>query len=129
MYKPKSFLVAKEDCKSLGGSLLSLVNTEQVFNAVEDELIGNVLSQFRIDGWLVGNWFQNENEMLELEDMGNKTLTLDLEDGRVSNSLDAETRLGFICQADSMGVAGEVVGCSEDTEVLPNKGLYEKNLQ
>ena len=71
-------------------------------------MLGNVESDYRIDAWSAGNWFEGENDTIPagsdsvLSYMSSATLTMSLEDGSVANTRHTETRLGAVCQADNL---------------------------
>ena len=91
-----------------------------------DDLVGNVQADFRIDGWLEGRWYQGDNESLVHDSdtfmiRGNRTLTIDLEDGRVSSKYQSESKLGFICQALETAMEGSK-DCSKGVTEPASKG-------
>ena len=103
-----SFKTAEEECRSLGGQLLLLKNVGHVKTALGNSMVGNVESDYRIDGWSEGEWFEGDNETISkeshsfLDALKYATLTMNLEDGSVSHSRHAEAKLGSVCQ----GVSG-----------------------
>ena len=67
-------------------------------------MIGNVETDFRIDGWSDGEWFEAENVSISGEHPFIQTeasLTMNLEDGSLSGKHHVDARLGFICQGES----------------------------
>ena len=107
-----SFWTAKEECKSLGGQLLLLENTDQVKEALGDSMVGNVESDYRIDGWSAGHWFEGDkNSTIQVDEsedtaslltaLKSATLTLNLEDGSVLGDRHADTKIGAVCQGQS----------------------------
>ena len=105
VHTPRSFGVAKTECSEIGGTLLSLANTQQVFGALGYSMVGNVPSEYRIDGRFAGNWLQEEDQVIEEDNFisssiwRGRTLALNLEDGTVSNTHSVDDLLGFVCQA------------------------------
>lgn len=93
----ESFWAARAWCNTVQGNLLSLHNVEQVMDALGDTMEGNA-GEYRIDGWAEGTWFHKENETLEhvdyelLSELTGKTLTVDLQDGRVHSDTEEGTR-------------------------------------
>ena len=70
----------------MGGQLLSLENVPQVKAALSSSMLGNVESDYRIDGWSAATWFEGENNSISeyvsvVPDMTSATLTMSLEDG------------------------------------------------
>lgn len=120
LHQKVSFWVAKEECKLLGGQLLLLEHTPEVVDNLGDSMVGNVETEFRIDGWSDGAWFEGDTNITlskppqaSLEHLFEPaTVTLDVEDGSLSASHRAEAHLGFICQG------GDRVGlpCAEDDD-------------
>ena len=94
---PESFWGAYGWCKTVQGSLLSLKNVKEVMDALGDTMEGNA-GEYRIDGWAEGKWFHKDNETLEHEDyellseLSGKTLTVDLQDGKVHSNTEEGTR-------------------------------------
>ena len=119
-----SFWTAKDECKALGGRLLALDNVPQVMEALGSSMVGNVDSDFRIDGWSSGVWYEGSNndtipadnytEHTVLSTLQHATLTVNLEDGGVSGNRHSGAHLGSVCQGPS-GVGTENPSC-DDTE-------------
>ena len=88
-----------------------LNNTRQVKEALKDSMIGNVESDYRIDGWSSGLWFEgpsisNATELRSEEHsfmsaMKARSLSMNLEDGSILADRHINARIGFICQGDS----------------------------
>ena len=96
-----------------------------LLQALGSEMTGNVPAEFRIDGWKQGTWYQGHRDILqadvnELWDVTNITLTLDLEDGKVSGSFNDEARLGFICQRSEND---ESTGCKNPSGIPKDSDL------
>ena len=88
----------------MGGQLLSLENVPQVKAALSRSMLGNVESDYRIDGWSAATWFEGENNSISeyvsvVPDMTSATLTMRMEDGSVGHTRHTEDRLGAVCQA------------------------------
>ncbi len=100
VHYPESFWAARAWCQTVQGNLLSLHNVKEVMDALGDTMHGNA-GEYRIDGWAEGTWFHKENETLDhvdyelLSELSGKTLTLDLQDGRVHSDTEEGTRLGM----------------------------------
>ncbi len=97
VHYPESFWAARAWCNTVQGNLLSLHNVKQVMDALGDSMEGNA-GEYRIDGWAKGTWYHKENETLEnvdyelLSELSGKTLTVDLQDGRVHSDTEEGTR-------------------------------------
>ena len=125
VHKPASFWMAKEECKALSGRLLQLNHTAEVFKTLNQSMIGNVESDYRIDGWSEGIWFEGPSQKniakIETEDgsflnvMKARTLSMNLEDGSVHTARHIDSRIGSICQWNS-GVGQ--TGCKDESESL-----------
>ena len=119
VHKPSSLWTAKEECQALGGSLLSLANSGEVVNVLDKTMIGNVRSDYRIDGWKEGKWLHGENETIagDLTDslMSPATLTMDLEDGAILSTRRVSSQVGFICESD--GKRDDQAGCNGGSTV------------
>ena len=93
----------------MGGSLLDLNNVGEVHGNLKLEMVGNVRSHYRIDGWLHGKWLEMDNQTLKSKEGDfdaidhDKTLTMNLEDGSVSGSYHEKSHLGYICQHEGNG--------------------------
>ena len=117
-----SFWTAKEECKSLGGQLLLLENAKKVMKALGDSMVGNVASDYRIDGWSEGKWFEGQdrsnptliqsNDHSFLNVFKNRTLSLDLEDGSVGSKRHLDVMIGAVCQGED-GV-GKANSCNQE---------------
>ena len=77
-------------------------------DALGDTMEGNA-GEYRIDGWAEGTWFHKENETLEhieyelLSELTGKTLTLDLQDGRVHSDTEEGTRWNHVeCPSNTL---------------------------
>ena len=121
LHQKLSFWAAKRECKALGGQLLLLQNTQEVKRALTDSFIGNVESDYRIDGWSNGVWLEgpskdNGSEIMFQEDqtfmdaMMSKTLSISLDEWSVHSARHVDARVGAICQSEDQG--GEP-GCKE----------------
>ena len=123
LHKKLSFWTAKEECKSLGGQLLLLENAKKVMKALGDSMVGNVASDYRIDGWSEGKWFEGPDRsnpaLIQSKDHSflnvfkNRTLSLDLEDGSVGSKRHLDVMIGAVCQGED-GV-GKASNCKQDT--------------
>ena len=84
-------------------------------------MVGNVESDYRIDGWSDGKWFEAENETISeesysfLNGLKHATLTMNLEDGSVSHTRHADAKLGSVCQEES-GVGKQ--GCKSRSKKI-----------
>ena len=103
VHKPSSFWTAKAECTALNGRLLQLSRTKEVIKALDESQVGNVESDYRIDGSLKGKWLEGENATI----VGTHdfiahpaSLTLNLEDGSVLSTRSVVSQLGFICESD-----------------------------
>ena len=86
-------------------------------------MVGNVESDYRIDGWSSGTWYEgsdnttipanNYTEQTFLSTLKHATLTVNLEDGRVSGNSHSGAHLGYVCQGQS-GVGYQNPGCEDD---------------
>ena len=121
LHQKLSFWAAKDECKALGGQLLLLHHVPEVKEALKDSLMGNVESDYRIDGWSNGVWLEgptkdNGSKIVFGRDqtirdaMAPKTLSLSLEDWSVLSARHADARIGAICQTEE--AKGET-GCKE----------------
>ena len=99
----------------VGGQLLLLNNTEQVSQALRDSQVGNVRSDYRIDGWSGGKWFEgalksSPSEIVFGEQDANfgmsvSTLSMDLEDGSIYSSRHMKDKIGAVCQSQGKEAA------------------------
>ena len=86
-----------------------LENVDQILSAVGSTLFENSL-ELRIDGWTGSKWFQGDlNQTLEHPILtGERTLTLDLDDGQVLSQRHPNDHLGYICQSDGKKSACQI---------------------
>ena len=135
------FWTAKAECKALGGQLLLLNNTQEVAKAIGKTMVGNVESDYRIDGWSIGQWFEGPGQAQREEIKNEKssflnamkamTLTMNLEDGSVLSSQHVDSRIGAICQGPS-GVGKDQGDCQSKGKhiaffILANTSLHSRS--
>ena len=91
-------------------------------------MVGNVESDYRIDGWSNGEWLEGDDNTtltIDLAISQPATLTLNLEDGSVSSSFRAEARLGSICQGED-GVGLPCSSKDKKENITPFKKSQEE---
>ena len=79
-------------------------------------MVGNVESDYRIDGWSNGEWFEANNVSISGDHpfiQSPASLTMNLVDGSLSGKRDVNARLGFICQGESGVGQGDGKTCGQ----------------